>query len=42
MFVDENVKGGYNVFESVSILLWLVERYDKEYKFWFKDLFEKS
>ncbi|OWZ63746.1 hypothetical protein AYX15_04322 [Cryptococcus neoformans] len=40
--VDENVKGGHNVFESASILLWLVERYDKEYKFWFKDPLEKS
>lgn len=40
--VDDNVEGGHNVFESASILLWLVERYDKDYKFWFKDPLERS
>ena len=31
------VAGGHKVFESASIMLWLVENYDKEHKFWFKD-----
>jgi len=40
--VDDNVKDpatgkGHNVFESASILIWLVENYDTENKFWFKD-----
>jgi glutathione S-transferase len=40
--VDDNVKDpstgkGHNVFESASILLWLVENYDKDNKFWFED-----
>lgn len=37
--IDDNVQveggKGHNVFESVSIMLWLVEKYDKENKFWF-------
>lgn len=35
--VDDNfgVEGGHKVWESASILLWLVERYDKEGKFTF-------
>jgi glutathione S-transferase len=36
--VDDNTQvdgKGHNVFESVSILLWLVEKYDKDNKFWF-------
>lgn len=43
--VDDNVqvKGtGHNVFESISILLWLVEKYDPEHKFWFSDEIERS
>ncbi|ODN82488.1 glutathione S-transferase [Cryptococcus wingfieldii CBS 7118] len=43
--VDDNVKvggEGHKVFESASILLWLVERYDKEYKFSFEDPVERS
>jgi len=43
--VDDNVivnGKGHTVFESASILLWLVENYDKEYKFWFKDPVERS
>jgi len=35
--VDDNIKGGHNVFESISCMLWLVEQYDKDYKFWFSD-----
>jgi glutathione S-transferase len=40
--VDDNVKDpatgkGHNVFESASILIWLVEKYDTDNKFWFKD-----
>lgn len=38
--VDDNVQvdgKGHNVFESVSILLWLVEKYDPDNKFWFSD-----
>ena len=34
---DPKTGGGLAVFESASILLWLVERYDKEFKFWFDD-----
>jgi glutathione S-transferase len=38
--VDENFKdpitgGGFAVFETASILLWLTEKYDTESKFWF-------
>ncbi|TYJ52293.1 hypothetical protein B9479_007108 [Cryptococcus floricola] len=45
--VDDNVKvggggEGHRVFESASILLWLVERYDGEYKFSFEDPVERS
>ncbi|WVQ72966.1 hypothetical protein IAR50_002528 [Cryptococcus sp. DSM 104548] len=44
--VDDNVKGangeGHKVFESASILLWLVERYDKEFKFSFEDPVKRS
>jgi glutathione S-transferase len=45
--VDDNVKDpatgkGHNVFESASILLWLVEKYDPEFKFWFKDEITRS
>ncbi|WVQ84895.1 hypothetical protein IAT38_007058 [Cryptococcus sp. DSM 104549] len=39
--VDDNA-GGHKVWESASILLWLVENYDKEFKFWFKDPLERS
>ncbi|WWD03435.1 hypothetical protein V865_001487 [Kwoniella europaea PYCC6329] len=34
--VDDNI-GGHNVWESASILLWLIERYDKDHKFSFED-----
>ncbi|RSH91650.1 hypothetical protein EHS25_009019 [Saitozyma podzolica] len=34
--VDDNA-GGHNVFESASILIWLVENYDKDNHFWFSD-----
>ncbi|ORY28143.1 glutathione S-transferase [Naematelia encephala] len=34
--VDDNF-GGHNVFETASILIWLVENYDPESKFWFTD-----
>jgi glutathione S-transferase len=37
-----NEKGGHKVFKSVSIMLWLVERYDPKHKFWFKDEVERS
>nr|XP_031858947.1 uncharacterized protein CI109_005615 [Kwoniella shandongensis]KAA5526019.1 hypothetical protein CI109_005615 [Kwoniella shandongensis] len=45
--VDDNYTvagkdGGHKVWESASILLWLVERYDKENKFWFDKPEEKS
>jgi glutathione S-transferase len=45
--VDDNVKDpatgkGHNVFESASIMLWLVEKYDPEFKFWFKDELQRS
>ena len=44
--VDDNIKTpdgkGHQVFESASIMLWLVENYDQEYKFWFKDPVERS
>lgn len=36
--VDDNTQvdgKGHNVFESISVLLWLVEKYDPENKFWF-------
>ncbi|KZP22351.1 glutathione S-transferase [Athelia psychrophila] len=39
--VDDN-HGGHNVFETASILIWLVENYDKENKFWFSDPLERS
>ncbi|WVW85950.1 hypothetical protein I302_107988 [Kwoniella bestiolae CBS 10118] len=35
--VDENVGGGHNIWESASILLWLIEQYDKDHKFSFTD-----
>lgn len=38
--IDDNVtsvKGGFPVWESASIELWLVEQYDKENKLWFAD-----
>lgn len=40
--VDDNVKDettgkAHQVFESASILLWLVEKYDTDSKFWFTD-----
>jgi len=45
--VDDNVTdpatgAGHNVFESASILLWLVENYDTENKFWFEDKLLRS
>lgn len=43
--VDDNVQvdgKGHNVFESVSCMLWLVERYDKDLWFWFDDPVERS
>lgn len=43
--IDDNVQvdgKGHNVFESVSILLWLVEKYDPESKFWFTNEIERS
>jgi glutathione S-transferase len=45
--VDDNVTdpatgAGHNVFESASILLWLVENYDTENKFWFDDKLLRS
>jgi len=45
--VDDNVTdpatgAGHNVFESASILLWLVENYDKDNKFWFEDKLLRS
>ncbi|WVR07835.1 hypothetical protein IAU60_004878 [Kwoniella sp. DSM 27419] len=39
--VDDNA-GGHNVWESASILLWLIERYDKDHKFSFADPNERS
>ena len=39
--IDDN-HGGHRVFESANVLLWLVENYDKEYRFWFKDPIERS
>lgn len=42
--IDNNVNppSGHNVFESASILLWLVDNYDTEYKLSFKDPLLKS
>ena len=43
--VDDNVMVGgigHKVFESASVMLWLVENYDSDYKFWFKDPVERS
>lgn len=44
--VDDNLVNaegeGHKVFESASVMLWLVERYDKDYVFWFKDEVERS
>ncbi|WVF73135.1 hypothetical protein IAT40_007954 [Kwoniella sp. CBS 6097] len=39
--VDDNA-GGHKVWESASILLWLVENYDKEFKLSFEDPKERS
>lgn len=49
--VDDNVlvdvgggkeKEGHAVFESGNVLLWLVENYDRDNKFWFQDKVERS
>lgn len=43
--VDDNVQvggEGHKVFESASILLWLVENYDEQKKFWFDDAVDRS
>ncbi|RXK39435.1 hypothetical protein M231_03268 [Tremella mesenterica] len=43
--VDDSIKVkgvGHRVFESASIMLWLVEKYDKDNIFWFDDPVEKS
>jgi len=43
--VDDNVQvngKGHNIFESISILIWLVEKYDPELKFWFSNEVERS
>lgn len=44
--VDDNVRVGgdvgHKVFESVSCMLWLVENYDEEGRFWFEDSIERS
>ena len=39
--VDEK-EGGHRVFETSSIMLWLVDHYDKANKFWFADEKMKS
>jgi glutathione S-transferase len=40
--IVDHARNGFNVFESGAIFLYLVEHYDKEYKFSFEDVDEKS
>ena len=43
--LDDNVQvdgHGHRVFETANILIWLVEQYDKENKFWFDDVVLRS
>ncbi|WWC71822.1 uncharacterized protein I206_105781 [Kwoniella pini CBS 10737] len=34
--IDDNFKG-HNIWESASILIWLIDQYDKDFKFTFQD-----
>jgi glutathione S-transferase len=44
--IDDSVQGkdgkGNNVFESAAVMMWSLERYDKENRFWFEDQVERS